>query len=104
MRLGDREALGAARGGDHLGAERPAALDGGEADAAGRAVHHQGLARLQAGRPAQRAIGRTVGDREAGGGGSSIESGRRTTFARAGHDRLGEAAVTGRRHAPARPA
>ena len=65
---GDLELVGAARGGDDRGAHRLAALDRREADAAGRTVDDQRLARVQVGPPAQGAIGRAVGDREAGGG------------------------------------
>ena len=99
-RCGDGEMIRAARGGDHARAQRPAAFDGREADAAGGAVHHERLARLQATGPAERAIGGAVGDREPGGGHVVHCGGQADDVLDRAHRRLGEAAVAQRRHHP----
>src|SRR3546814_2786809 len=64
VRPGHRQLVGTARSGDHRGTERLAGLHRREADATGRAMYQQHLARLQIGVPAQRAMGGAVGRSE----------------------------------------
>ena len=74
--------------------DRLAALDRGQADAAAGAVHQQRLAGMQVGPPAQRAVGRAVGDGETGGGDVVHVVRQRHHVVGAGHRLLGEGAVT----------
>src|SRR3546814_15976548 len=62
VRPGHRQLVGTARSGDHRGTERLAGLHRREADATGRAMYQQHLARLPIVVPAQRSEERRVGN------------------------------------------
>ena len=89
---------GAAGGGDDRGAEPLTDFDGGQPDAAGRAVHQQDLAPGETSLVLQPQMRGAVGDRKARGDGivDGVRENEHAVLRR--HDLFGEAAVFEHRH------